>query len=61
MIQLMLYVALLWFVAYLIVSFIPMPAQGQKAVYLIAGIFTLVILLQAFGVDLDFPRLNHKP
>ena len=59
MISLMIYIAIIWVIAYCICTFLPIPAKGQTAIYILAGVFTLIVLAQAFGgYDVAVPRIR---
>jgi hypothetical protein len=60
-IGLMIYLAVIWLVAWLITTLIPIPAQGKMIIYAVAGIFSLLIILRAFGLsdgNMDVPRID---
>lgn len=50
MIEIIIAIALVGLVVYLITTFIPMPAQFQRAIYVVAGVALLLYLLSALGL-----------
>jgi len=48
--------ALLGFLVYLIVTYIPMPDLFKKAIVVIAVVFVILYLIQLFGFDIPLPR-----
>jgi hypothetical protein len=60
MIALIVYIALIGLVVYAVTTFLPMPEQFKKLIYILGGILCLFILLRVFsGVlpSLNAPRL----
>lgn len=49
-VTLLLTIAVIGLIAWLIVTFIPMPPQFKTAIYVVAGVAVLFYLLQAFGL-----------
>lgn len=58
MISLLIYIAILGLIAWAIVYFIPMPPKFATAIYVLAGIIALLLVLQAFGLMTGAPRLR---
>ena len=58
MITLVLTLALLGFLVWLIVTYIPMPDPFKKAIIVIVVIVIVLYLIQLFGFDLPLPRGN---
>ena len=58
MITLLLMLALLGFLVFLIVTYIPMPDIFQKAIVVIAVVLVVLYLIQLFGVDLPIPHVR---
>jgi uncharacterized membrane protein len=50
MIGLLVYIALVGLLAWALVYFIPMPPKFATGIYVLAAIFVLLIILQAFGL-----------
>jgi len=60
MIGLLLTLAVIGFIVWLIVTYIPMPDVFQKGIIVIAVIFVLLYVLNALGVvGPEIPRLNR--
>ncbi len=53
-IAIMLVIALIGLIAWAIVTFIPMPPKFATAIYVLAGIFVLLYILQVFGLISGF-------
>jgi hypothetical protein len=63
MIQLIIGLALIGFLVYLIVTYIPMPAPIKNLIMVIVVVCVILWLLQVFGVyDLgpQLPNLRHR-
>jgi hypothetical protein len=56
MITLVLGIALLGFLVYLIITYIPMPDIFQKAIVVIAIVFVVLYLVNLFGFDIPLPN-----
>lgn len=56
MIELIIYIAILGLVVYAITALIPMAPPFKTVIYIIAGIFCLLLLLKALpGMGVDLP------
>lgn len=60
MIELIVTIAIVGLVVYLITTFIPMPAQFQKAIYIVAAVGLLLYLLSAFGLWSGFGHMRLR-
>lgn len=60
MIELIVTIALVGLVVYLITTFIPMPAQFAKAIYVVAAVGLLLYLLSAFGLWNGFGTIRLR-
>ena len=59
MLALILTLALVGFVVYLIMTYIPMPAIFQTVIYVIVAIVVILYLMKVLGVaDVPVPRLG---
>ncbi len=58
MISLILTVVLIGFVAWLLVTLVPMPAPFPRVVIAIACVLALLAVLNAFGVGPAIPRMR---
>ena len=56
MITLILMLALLGFLTYCIITYIPMPDIFQKAIVVIAVVLVILYLIQLFNFDLPVPH-----
>jgi hypothetical protein len=56
MIALVLTIALLGFLVWLVVTYIPMPDTFKKAIIVIAVILLILHLINLFGLDIPLPR-----
>jgi hypothetical protein len=56
MITLILGLAIVGFLVYLIITYIPMPEIFKTAIVAIAVILIIVYLIQLFGFDIPLPR-----
>lgn len=61
MIQLILGLALVGFLAYLIITYIPMPAPIKNVILVVIVVCLILYLLSAFGIaDFPVPRLHGR-
>lgn len=58
MIQLLVLLVVLGVVFYLVDRFIPMADPFKTGFRILAVVITIVLLLQAFGVDLGLPKIR---
>ena len=58
MITLLVYLAIIGLVAWLLITLIPMPEPFPKVIIAAACLIALIILLNAFALDLPVPRLR---
>jgi hypothetical protein len=56
MITLILSIAILGFLVYLIVTYIPMPEPFKRAIIVIVVVLIILYLIQLFGFDIPLPR-----
>jgi len=56
MIELILTLALVGFLVYLIVTYIPMPEPFKTGLIVLAVIFVILYLVRLFGLDIPLPR-----
>ena len=59
MIMLLLTLALVGFLIYCIITYIPMPDVFRKVIIVIAVVLVIMYLIQLFGVDLPMPRIRR--
>ncbi len=55
MITLILTIALLGFLVWLVITYIPMPEIFKKAIVVLVVILVILYLVQLFGLDIPFP------
>lgn len=60
MISLIVTIAIVGLIVYLITTFIPMPAQFQKAIYVVAAVGLLLYLLSALGLWNGFGTIRLR-
>ncbi len=60
LINLVIVLALVGFLLWLIVNFIPMPAPVQKIIIAVVVVFVVLWLLQGFGVITGFENLRLR-
>jgi len=60
LINLVIVLALVGFLLWLIVNFIPMPAPVQKIIIAVVVVFVVLWLLQGFGVITGFEKLRLR-
>ena len=60
LINLVVVLALVGFLLWLIVNFIPMPAPVQKIIIAVVVVFVVLWLLQGFGVITGFENLRLR-
>jgi hypothetical protein len=59
MIGLILALALVGFIVYLIVTFIPMPDPFKKIIYVIVAVVLILYIMRVFGIaDIPIPQLR---
>jgi hypothetical protein len=56
MITLLLVLALVGFLVYIIITYIPMPDLFRKAIVVIAVLLVVLYLVRLFGLDIPLPR-----
>lgn len=56
MLELMLLLALVGFVVYMVVTYIPMPPPFKTAIIVIVALCLIVYVMRLFGLDLPMPR-----
>ena len=59
MITLVLWLALVGFVVWLIITYIPMPDIFKKVIPGIVAVLIILYLIQLFGIDFPIPRVRH--
>lgn len=58
MIALMIYIAIIGLIAWALTTLVPMPPQIQTAVIVVACLWALLLILNAFGLaDVAMPRV----
>lgn len=56
MLELLLTLALIGFVTWLVVTYIPMPEPIRRMILVIAVVLIIIYLLRVFGLDIPLPR-----
>lgn len=60
MISLILMLALVGFLVYLLVTYVPMPQPFKTAILVIVVVCIFLYLISAFGIsDIPLPRVHH--
>ena len=56
MLELILLIALLGFVVYMVVTYVPMPQPFKTAIIVVVALFLVIYVVRLFGLDLPMPR-----
>lgn len=56
MIELLLVLALVGFLTYLIITYIPMPAPFQQGIVVVMIVVVVLYLIRVFGFDIPLPH-----
>lgn len=59
MVTLILTIAIVGFLAWAVVAFIPMPEKVKTVIYVVAGIVIIALVLNAFGLDVPVPQISE--